>query len=195
MFVKNFKNMNQPLNTWKEKWTKQPILMLITVIIWSIFIGLCIQAGTLIFTFTYSLIQPIISKDLYEGLNLFSLQTQSKWQYIALVTLLISISILKAQLFYTMIRIFIKIDLVHPFSNGIAILISKLSYIAFTLGVTQYLSGRFVKKLDTEVFQLMGVENHLSSSFEYFLISALIFAIAQVFKRGVEIQAENELTV
>ncbi len=195
MFVKNLKNMNQPLNTWKEKWTKQPILMLITVIIWSIFIGLCIQAGTLIFTFTYSLIQPIISKDLYEGLNLFSLQTQSKWQYIALVTLLISISILKAQLFYTMIRIFIKIDLVHPFSNGIAILISKLSYIAFTLGVTQYLSGRFVKKLDTEVFQLMGVENHLSSSFEYFLISALIFAIAQVFKRGVEIQAENELTV
>ncbi len=195
MFVKNFIDMNQPLNTWKEKWTKQPILMLITVIIWSIFIGLCIQAGTLIFTFTYSLIQPIISKDLYEGLNLFSLQTQSKWQYIALVTLLISISILKAQLFYTMIRIFIKIDLVHPFSNGIAILISKLSYIAFTLGVTQYLSGRFVKKLDTEVFQLMGVENHLSSSFEYFLISALIFAIAQVFKRGVEIQAENELTV
>ena len=195
MFVKNLKNMNQPLNTWKEKWTQQPILMLITVIIWSIFIGLCIQAGTLIFTFIYSLIQPIISKDLYEGLNLFSLQTHSKWQYIALVTLLISISILKAQLFYTMIRIFIKIDLVHPFSKGIAILISKLSYIAFTLGVTQFLSGRFVKTLDTEVFQLMGVDNHLSSSFEYFLISALIFAIAQVFKRGVEIQAENELTV
>jgi hypothetical protein len=187
--------MNQPLNTWKEKWTQQPTLMLITVIIWSIFIGLCIQAGTLIFTFIYSLIQPIISKDLYEGLNLFSLQTQSKWQYIALVTLLISISIFKAQLFYTMIRIFIKIDLVHPFSKGIAILISKLSYIAFTLGVTQFLSGRFVKTLDTEEFQLMGLDNHLSSSFEYFLISALIFAIAQVFKRGVEIQAENELTV
>lgn len=195
MFVKNLNKMNQPLNTWKEKWTHQPILMLITVIIWSIFIGLCIQAGTLIFTFTYSLIQPIISKDLYEGLNLFSLQTQSKWQYITLVSLLISISILKAQLFYTMIRIFIKIDLVHPFSKGIAILISKLSYIAFTLGVTQFLSGRFVKTLDTEVFQLMGVDNHLSSSFEYFLISALIFAIAQVFKHGVEIQAENELTV
>ncbi len=187
--------MNQPLNTWKEKWTQQPTLMLITVIIWSIFIGLCIQAGTLIFTFAYSLIQPLISKDLYEGLNLFSLQTQSKWYYITLVTLLISISILKAQLFYTMIRIFIKIDLIHPFSNGIAKLIGKLSYIAFTLGVTQLLSSAFVKWLDPEVFQLMGVDNHLSGSFEYFLLSALIFAIAQVFKRGVEIQAENELTV
>lgn len=187
--------MKSTSTSWKEKWTQQPILMLITLIIWSIFIGFCIQAGTLIFTFAYSLVQPIISKDLYQGLNLFSLQTQSKWQYIALVTLLISISILKAQLFYTMIRIFIKIDLVHPFSKGIASLISKLSYIAFTLGVTQFLSNRFLRTLDTEVFQLMGVDNHLSSSFEYFLISALIFAIAQVFKRGVEIQAENELTV
>ena len=195
MFVKTLNNMNPNPTSWKEKWSQQPILMLITVIIWSIFIGLCIQAGTLIFTFTYSLIQPIISKDLYEGLNLFSLQTHSKWQYIALVTLLISISILKAQLFYTMIRIFIKIDLIHPFSNGIAKLISKLSYIAFTLGVTQLLCSTFVKQLDPEAFQIMGVDNHLSGSFEYFLLSALIFAIAQVFKRGVEIQAENELTV
>ena len=195
MFVKILNNMNPNPTSWKEKWSHQPILMLITVIIWSIFIGLCIQAGTLIFTFIYSLIQPIISKDLYEGLNLFSLQTHSKWQYIALVTLLISISILKAQLFYTMIRIFIKIDLIHPFSKGIAKLISKLSYIAFTLGVTQLLCSTLVKRLDPEAFQIMGIDNHLSGSFEYFLLSALIFAIAQVFKRGVEIQAENELTV
>jgi hypothetical protein len=112
-----------------------------------------------------------------------------------LVTALISIAGLKAQLFYTMIRIFIKIDLIHPFSKGIAKLISKLSYIAFTLGVFQLLTSGFVQWLDPNVFQLIGVDQHLSGSFEYFLVSALIFAIAQVFKRGVEIQTENELTV
>jgi hypothetical protein len=187
--------MKQISSTWKEKWTQQPTLMLITVVIWSIFIGLCIQAGVLIFTFGYSLVQPLISKDLYEGLNLYSLQTQNKWLYMGLVTALISIAGLKAQLFYTMIRIFIKIDLIHPFSKGIAKLISKLSYIAFTLGVFQLLTSGFVQWLDPNVFQLIGVDQHLSGSFEYFLLSALIFAIAQVFKRGVEIQAENELTV
>jgi hypothetical protein len=44
-------------------------------------------------------------------------------------------------------------------------------------------------------FELEGLQSYLSGAFEYFLLSALIFAIAQVFKRGVEIQAENELTV
>jgi hypothetical protein len=39
------------------------------------------------------------------------------------------------------------------------------------------------------------LQSYLSGAFEYFLLSVLIFAIAQVFKRGVEIQAENELTV
>jgi hypothetical protein len=44
-------------------------------------------------------------------------------------------------------------------------------------------------------FELEGLQSYLSGAFEYFLLSTLIFAIAQVFKRGVEIQAENELTV
>lgn len=195
MFVKNLNNMNQPLNTWKEKWTQQPTLMLITVIIWSIFIGLCIQAGTLLFTFTYSLFKPTVAQDLYEGLNFYSLLTQNSWFYGGLVTLILSIAILKAQLFYTMIRIFLKIDLVHPFSKEIAKLISTLSYIAFEIGVFLVMARGCASWLIKRSFELEGLQSYLSGAFEYFLLSALIFAIAQVFKRGVEIQAENELTV
>ena len=187
--------MNQPLTTWKEKWTQQPTLMLITVIIWSIFIGLCIQAGALLFTFTYSLFKPTVAQDLYEGLNLYSLLTQNSWFYGGLVTLILSIAILKAQLFYTMIRIFLKIDLVHPFSKEIASRISRLSYISFEIGVFLLITNSFTSWLAKREFEVEGVQSYLSGAFEYFLLSALIFAIAQVFKRGVEIQAENELTV
>ncbi len=195
MFVKNLKNMNQPLNTWKEKWTKQPILMLITVIIWSIFIGFCIQAGSLLFTLAYSFVKPTVAQDLYEGLNLYSLRTQNTWFYGGLVTLILSIAILKAQLFYTMIRIFLKIDLVHPFSKEIAKQISRLSYIAFEIGIFIFFTNSSTSWLIKRGFEVDGVQSYLSGAFEYFLLSALIFAIAQVFKRGVEIQAENELTV
>ena len=87
MFVKNLKTMNQLLNTWKEKWTQQPSLMLITVIIWSIFIGLCIQAGTLLFTFGYSFFKPTVAQDLYEGLNLYPLFLDEVWFYVGIVTL------------------------------------------------------------------------------------------------------------
>jgi len=195
MFVKNLKTMNQPLNTWKEKWTQQPTLMLITVIIWSIFIGLCIQAGTLLFTSVYSFFKPTVAQDLYEGLNLFPLLQQDVWFYWGIVTLILSIAILKAQLFYTMIRIFLKIDLIHPFSKEIAKLISTLSYIAFEIGVFILMARGCASWLIKRSFELEGLQSHLSGAFEYFLLSALIFAIAQVFKRGVEIQAENELTV
>lgn len=195
MFVKNLKNMNQPLNTWKEKWTQQPTLMLITVIIWSIFIGLCIQAGTLLFTFVYSFFKPTVAQDLYEGLNLYPLFQQDVWFYGGIVTLILSIAILKAQLFYTMIRIFLKIDLIHPFSKEIAKLISRLSYIAFKIGIFIFFTNASVGWLIKRGYDVASVESYLSGTFEYFLLSALIFAIAQVFKRGVEIQAENELTV
>ena len=195
MFVKNIKNMNQPLNTWKEKWTQQPTLMLITVIIWSIFIGFCIQAGSLLFTLAYSFVKPTVAQDLYEGLNLYSLRTQNTWFYGGLVTLILSIAILKAQLFYTMIRIFLKIDLVHPFSKEIAKQISRLSYIAFEIGIFIFFTNSSTSWLIKRGFEVDGVQSYLSGAFEYFLLSALIFAIAQVFKRGVEIQAENELTV
>ena len=195
MFVKNLKTMNQLLNTWKEKWTQQPSLMLITVIIWSIFIGLCIQAGTLLFTFGYSFFKPTVAQDLYEGLNLYPLFLDEVWFYVGIVTLILSIAILKAQLFYTMIRIFLKIDLIHPFSKEIAKLISTLSYIAFEICFSIAMARGCASWLIKRSFELEGLQSYLSGAFEYFLLSALIFAIAQVFKRGVEIQAENELTV
>lgn len=187
--------MKQISSSWKEKWTKQPILMGITVIIWSIFIGLCIQAGTLMFTLAYSFVQPIVAQDLYEGLNLSSLLTQNPWFYGGLLTLILSIAILKAQLFYTMIQIFLKIDLIHPFSVEIAKRISRLSYIAFEISVFIFLANASVTWLIKRGFEVAGVQSYLSGAFEYFLVSALIFALAQVFKRGVEIQTENELTV
>lgn len=195
MFVENLKNMNQPLNTWKEKWAQQPTLMLITVIIWSIFIGLCIQAGTLLFTFVYSFFKPTVAQDLYEGLNLYPLFLEEVWFYGGIVTLILCVAILKAQLFYAMIRIFIKIDLIHPFSKEIAKLISTLSYIAFEISFFLVLARGCTSWLIKRSFELDGIQSYLSGAGEYFLLSALIFAIAQVFKRGVEIQAENELTV
>ncbi|WP_291403295.1 DUF2975 domain-containing protein [Daejeonella sp.] len=187
--------MRQITSTWKEKWTQQPTLMLITIIIWSIFIGLCIEAGALLFTFFYSFVKPGVALDLYEGINLYSLLTQNSWFYVGLVALILSISILKAQLFYTMIRIFFKIDLIHPFSKEIAKLISTLSYITLEIGLFLLITKSFVSWLLKRGFAPEGVQSYLSGAFEYFLLSALIFAIAQVFRRGVEIQKENDLTV
>lgn len=180
---------------WKEKWVTQPGLMLITIVIWSIFIGLCIKAGALLFTFVYSIFKPIVAQDLYEGLNLYGLLNQHFWNYVGVMTFLLIITGQKAYMFYLMILVFLKINLVHPFSKEISKKISEISYVAFQIGLTIIIASAYFKWLVKRSFDVPALGGFVGGAFEYLLMAALIYAIAQVFKRGVEIQSENELTV
>lgn len=188
-------SMNSIKTQWKEKWVNQPSLMLITVVIWSIFIGLCIQAGALLFTFVYSLFNPIVAENLYEGLNLSALLETEIWYYVGVVSILLFIMGQKAYLFYLMIRIFLKINLVHPFSQEVSKLISSISYVAFQIGVAIILASGIFKGLAKRGYELDSAPQLVGNGFEFLLMAALLIAIGIVYKRGVELQAENELTV
>lgn len=180
---------------WKEKWVTQPGLMLITVVIWSIFIGLCIKAGAMLFTSIYSFFKPIVAQNLYEGLNLYALRSQEIWYYLGLVSLLVAIACLKAYVFYLMIKIFLTINLDHPFSKKVSLLISEIASIAIQTGLLIILTAASLKWLIKRGVDIPSLGAYTGGAFEYLLMGALIYAIAKVYKRGVEIQSENELTV
>lgn len=180
---------------WKEKWVTQPGLMLITVVIWSIFIGLCIKAGALLFTSIYSIFKPIVAQNLFEGLNLYGLRNQEVWYYLGLISFLVAIACLKAYVFYLMIKIFLTINLTHPFSKKVSDLISEIASIAIQTGILIILTTASLKWLIKRGFDIPSMGAYTGGAFEYLLLGALIYAIAKVFKRGVEIQSENELTV
>lgn len=188
-------SMNSQKSHWKEKWVNQPSLMLITVVIWSICIGLCIQAGALLFTFVYSFFNPIVAENLYEGLNLSALLQANPWYYGGVASVVLFIMGQKAYLFYLMIRVFLKINLVNPFSREVSKLISKISYIAFQIGVAIILASGVFKGMIKRGYDLDQVPQLVGNGFEFLLMAALLIGIGMVFKRGVEIQDENELTV
>ncbi|WP_084123521.1 DUF2975 domain-containing protein [Aquiflexum balticum] len=180
---------------WKKKWVTQPGLMLITIVIWSIFIGLCIQAGAILFTLIYSLFNPIVAQNLYEGLNLSALMEQDIRHYIGLLSLIVAITGLKAYIFYLMIRIFLKINLTHPFSKEVSKLISKIGQVTVEIALFIIFTNAYVKWLSKREFDLPAMGEYMGGAFEYFLMGIIIYAISKVFKRGLEIQSENELTV
>lgn len=188
-------SMNALKSQWKEKWVNQPSLMLITVVIWSIFIGLCIQAGALLFTFVYSLFNPVVSQNLYEGLNLSALREQNIWYYGGVLSIVLFIAGQKAYLFFLMIRIFLKINLIQPFSREVSKLISSISYVALEIGAGIIIASGIFKWMQVRGYELDRVPQILGGGFEFLLMAALLIAIGMVFKRGVEIQEENELTV
>lgn len=178
--------------------TKQ-ILKVLQVLAWLIFIGVCIEAGGSIFSAFYTLvINSYNAKTYWVGNDLSALYEYDRIHFLV-VTLLISITaVLKACMFYLIVKILNdkKLNLSQPFSNEVRRFIITISCLTFAIGFftawgvkyTGWLVKQGVPMPDTEGLRLGGAD-------VWFFMSVTLFIIAQIFKRGIEIQSENELTV
>ncbi len=170
------------------------VLTIMKIISWIIFIGLCIKAGALIISTSISLfINQEAARDLYLGLDLFNLYEYDKWYYIAVISLIISIAVLNAYMFYLVIKIFLKFDLKNPFTPHAADLISKISYVALGIGILSIISNDYNKWLITH-----RVDPYLTLDFgseALLFMAGILFIVAYIFKHGVKIQSENDLTI
>ena len=176
--------------------TTKQILLSMHIIIWIVFVGTCIKTGALIYSFFVSLfINTVGAKDLHLGLNLSELYNYNTSHYISVVTYLIFISGLKAYICYLLIKIFLKLDLVKPFSKYVSSLISKISYVAIGIGALALIASRYSQWLINRGILMPDLKDYAGSAAEFLFFGAIIFIISLFFKRGIEIQTENELTV
>jgi hypothetical protein len=67
--------------------------------------------------------------------------------------------------------------------------------VAFQVGVAIILASATFKWMIKRGHDLDSLPQLVGSGGEFLLMAALLIAIGIIFKRGVEIQAENELTV
>ncbi|MCF7559735.1 DUF2975 domain-containing protein [Sabulilitoribacter multivorans] len=168
------------------------VLKTMKVLSWIIFIGLCIKSGAMLIVFLVSLVvNNVVSTDLYQGLDFIELYNFSKSHYSVFVILIILISMIKAYLFYLVVRIFFKINFNKPFSLNVANLICKISHVAFSIGVVAFVANIY----NTWLISKDAVTRLHWPIQEYLFMAGIIFIIAFVFKRGIEIQSENDLTI
>ncbi|WP_192820611.1 DUF2975 domain-containing protein [Rufibacter sp. LB8] len=168
------------------------ILTLVHVLFWIIFIGLCIKTGALIFSSFVSLfVNPAGAKDLYEQLDLSELLAFNKSYYISMMSLVIVMGAVKAYLAYLVIKIFKVFSYEKPFNYHVAQLIMTISHVALGAGILGIISNSYGRWLMKK-----GLSLPLEwESSEFLFLAAIIFVIAQVFKKGTELQTESELTV
>ncbi|WP_027382623.1 DUF2975 domain-containing protein [Epilithonimonas caeni] len=165
------------------------------VIAWIIFVGLSIEAGGLIVNFFFHLYNPEIIKNLYQKLHLIEMYQDDRFGFFGIYSFILIISILKAVLFYTVINLMHKMNLEKPFSAFVAKQISQLSYYTLLIGLLSYIARQFVKNLEHHGFVSDNLNQFWADSDAFILMGAVIYIIAQIFKRGVELQEENDLTV
>lgn len=165
------------------------------IVAWLIFVGLSIEAGGLIVNFFFSLYKPEFVQNLYQKLDLSEMYKVSGLVFFGVYSFILTISILKAILFYIVIRLMHKMDLKKPFSTFVAKQITLLSYYTLSIGLLSYIARQLVKSLMHHGFVPDSLTQFWGDSQAFILMSAVIYIIATIFKKGVEIQNENDLTV
>ena len=153
-----------------------------------------ILCGSQLLTLMASFINPEWAKRTYEAdLNIFSIREHSIGFYVYAMCLTIAVSALKALIWYVVFKLLSKLKLQTPFSMEVE---KKLERIAYLLLGVWIVSSIFWKIYIYYLLKATGIQLPTNSSGdEYLFMAGIIYIISQVFKRGIEIQEENQLTV
>lgn len=165
------------------------------IITWVIFVGLSIEAGGLIVNFIFSLYNPEFVKNLYQKLDLSEMYERSKFIFFSMYSFILVISILKAMLFYALILLVTKIDLSKPFNKYVSSQITRISYYTLSIGLLSYIARETANNLQHHGYVIDTLDQFWADSQAFILMAAVIYVIAIIFSRGVELQTENDLTV
>ena len=145
-------------------------------------------------TLIASFINPDWAKRTYEvDLNLFSIREHSVSFYVYAMCLKIAVAALKAIVWFVVFELLSKLKLQTPFSMEVE---KKLERIAYILLGVWIVSTVFWNIYVYYLTQSTGIKLPAQNGGdEYLFMAGMIYIISQVFKRGIEIQSENELTV
>lgn len=175
--------------------TNNLVFKTLLIVAWLIFVGLCIEAGGLVVNYFFSLYKPELVQNLYQKLDLSGLYKSSRPAFFGVYNFIITISVLKACLFYIVIRLMHKMDLTKPFNTFVGKQILLVSYFTLSIGLLSYLARQFANNLRHRGFDTDNLNQFWADSQAFVLMGAVIYIIATIFKKGIELQNENDLTV
>ena len=175
--------------------TNNLVFIVLHIIAWIIFVGLAIEAGGFIVNFFFSLNKPELVQNLYQKLDLIPILQDNQAIFFLLYAFILSISILKVLLFYILVMLMHKMDLQKPFSDFVARQFSRISYFTLAIGFLGYAAGKATNHLNHYGYATTHLDKLWSDSQAFILMGAVVYIIATIFKKGVAIQNENDLTV
>jgi hypothetical protein len=168
------------------------------VLSWIIFAGICIEAGSFLVNAFFALANPGLVNRLWQQVDLSALFNYDHGHFFVITLIMGIVAVMKALMFFLIIKTLHNKDLnfAQPFNTKIRRFIFCLSYLALGIGFfssygvhySEWLVGQGVHMPDTQYLRLGGADVWL-------FMAVILFIIAQIFKRGIEIQSEHELTI
>ncbi len=171
----------------------QKILDFLRIVAWIAFIGSIILFMINIATFIVGFLAPD-SKMTFSGTNikLSGLRKEHLKEYIFAFSFLITVAFLNVQVWKNVRDVLQKINLESPFSMEIAKILEKIGYYLISIWAVGFLGDGY---FDYLAKRIEGVERGMDIDFNYLFVAGIVYIISQIFKRGVELQDESDLTV
>ena len=166
------------------------ILKIMKFFSWFAFIGLMIKSGVILVAYLLSINNPEVSKNIYEGMNLFEYRNYNLIQYSFIIGYKIFLFATEAYIAFLVIKLLDKLNMKSPFNLNIQKIMEQISYSIFYLWVLAIVHNTHMQLIGKK----HGFQMYLFSS-DFVFLSAIIFIFAQIVKKGIEIQSENDLTV
>lgn len=157
-------------------------------------IGFSIECGAQVVFFVASLTHPGMAPKIYKAnVEWLHVKDFNLWYYSIGMTLVILISLFKATVWYLIFGLLQKIQIRTPFSMAVT---KRLEILAYLLLLIWIVSAMILKTYSHYLSAESGIHFQIvESADEYFFIAGIVYIISQIFKRGIEMQEENQLTV
>ncbi|MDX1935759.1 MAG: DUF2975 domain-containing protein [Flavihumibacter sp.] len=178
--------------------TTKHILNVLNVLSWIIFLGLCVEAGGVIFNALYVLYKPLVAKYFWNGADLSALIAHDKGYFIVQTVLMSIAAVMKALLFYIIVTMFYnkKLSIAKPFGPELTIIVIKIAWLCLGAGFFSIWGLRYATWLKTQGINMPDVHLlHIDGGDVWLFMAVVLFVISQIFKKGSELQKESELTV
>ena len=166
------------------------LLKVMNFVTWLVFIGLLIKAGTILFSYIISIGNEQAAKNLFDGLDLSAYRNYSFVQYTFIISYKVVLFSIEAYVAFLVTKLLSGLNLEKPFNLNVQILMQKISYSILYLWILAIIHNFHVNFLGKR----HGFPLDLFSS-DFIFLAGIIFIFAQIVKRGIEMQQENELTI
>lgn len=192
IFVMKSKHFNMSIKT-------DYLLKALHVLAWIIFVGVSIEATAFITSTVATLaLSPEQAAKFWRLADLSALYKHNETHFITLSSLVVIVAVLKAIMFYIIVMFFYNknFNLSKPFSDTTRRMLLKLTYLTLGIGLFSSWGANFSDRLVAEGVQIPDTRNMKLGGADVWLFMSMVLAVlASIFKKGIEMQNENELTV
>ena len=178
---------------------KDYLLIVLHILSWIIFVGLCVEAGGFLFNTLCTLFYNSGgAANFWMKSDLSALYAFDQSQFVTLTVIMVIAAVLKAIMFYVIVKLFHdkKLDLIAPFNESFGRGLYNLSYLAAGVALFNYWGTKLSANLIEKGINLPSLQElRLAGADVWLFMCVTLLVFARIFKKGITIQQENQLTI